>query len=289
MGIDFILEDLDCQPFLHGYWENCYDAELFIGIWYLPIKTLCRKGIRIKFYITKGNGLLLLGNEILHKSNLLNEQDILTIPPYVGNLSNERISIPTYSEPISLNIRDGMRTYLSIIPSKIRSFKSFLATRSSFITSFQMNDLQLAKNFAAKLHGFTHLPFKDMVTLCNRGGILTKTLKAQLKIAADSCSSCLSTGRPSKSRKVSFGRLLSSFNTHAQLDFLYVTELTPNPILHIVDQHTAFSSCCIVQSRDINDVVKSFEAFWIHIHGPPSIISGDPQGFRLNSSIRQYL
>ena len=59
MGIDFELEPLDCEPFYHGYGENCSDAEITIGVWRLPLDDLNGNKIDIPFYITKGSGFYL--------------------------------------------------------------------------------------------------------------------------------------------------------------------------------------------------------------------------------------
>lgn len=72
MCIDFTMEPLDCGPFYHGYGENCSDTHLTIGMWKLPLVDFNGNKVEIRFYITKGNGVLLLGNEVLSKSDIIN-------------------------------------------------------------------------------------------------------------------------------------------------------------------------------------------------------------------------
>ena len=65
LGIDFEIRPLDCEPFYHGYGMKCSEAQLVVGICKLPITDLNGVKASITFYITKGDGFLLLGNSIL--------------------------------------------------------------------------------------------------------------------------------------------------------------------------------------------------------------------------------
>ena len=99
-------------------------------------------------------------------------------------------------------------------------------------------DGKAAKRFAIGLHGYNHLPVTDMNLLCKRAGVLNPVLKQALEAAFAKCTSCRVTGRPLRSLKVSFGRLLFSFNDHVQIDFMFLSEVNNLPILHIIDMST---------------------------------------------------
>ena len=73
MGIEFNVRELDCPPFLHGFGPDCSNPQQVIAIWDLPLTDINDIKVRIPFYITYGNGPLLLGNNILSKSNVLGE------------------------------------------------------------------------------------------------------------------------------------------------------------------------------------------------------------------------
>jgi hypothetical protein len=78
-----------------------------------------------------------------------------------------------------------------------------------------------------------------------------------------------------------------SFNTHVQVDFFYIEDLDPGPILHIRDTSSGLSACCVQGSRDVDLTGCNFQKHWVNIHGPPSTCSGDPEFD--NSTFRQYL
>ena len=217
MGIDFELEPLDCEPFYHGYGENCSDARLTIGVWRLPLDDLNRNKIDIPFYITKGSGILLLGNEVLSKSGILNTQHRMRTPPgTVKGFANE-VHLPIYTT------KDAeIRTHLHVIPCRVPNFGDYFSSFRSLYGSDRTNHPsrkesprfmgRSAMAFARKLHMYSHLPLRDMKLLCQRGGILQPVLKQALAKVIDKCTSCKSTGRPLNVRKVSLNKLLRSFN-----------------------------------------------------------------------------
>lgn len=122
----------------------------------------------------------------------------------------------------------------------------------------------------------------DTVALCKRGGVINAVLHQALKSVIDKCSTCRSTGRPLKSRKVSFGKILSSFSLNVQVDFLFISEMENDPTLHIVDVHAAYSVTVLMESRDMNAVAHEFDDDWCQVHGLPSRVSG---GQEFNNNI----
>ena len=194
----------------------------------------------------------------------------------------------TYTDSISL------RTHLHVVPARESAFKTYFASVRSFNSlaarqpSANMNkykDGKAAKLFAIRLHGYTHLPVTDMNLLCKRAGVLTPVLKEALEAAFAKCTSCRVTGRPLRSRKVSFGRLLLSFNDHKQIDFMFLSEMHKLPILHIIDMSTGYSCTFLMETREMEYVERELEIHWINHHCPPAVMSGDPE-FRADVFIK---
>lgn len=278
LNIAFRLEPLDCTPFFHGYGRQCSEAQITIGIWNLPVTDTCGISASIPFYITRGDGFLLLGNEILHSSYLEGPRNILRIPPNVRGISKRELLLPTFFEQISTDDPDAGRTYLLVVPSKAASFQSFVSShepRHSSTGSLSFDDKQAEKRFAYKLHGYTHFTVSDMKKLCERGGVLSDSMEKYLQESFDKCTVCKQTGRPLHSRKVSFSKVLSSFNDTVQIDFVFVSQLSKLPILHIVDVASGFSAAELMPSRDMSKAMKTFERIWVNMHGPPLSLSAD--------------
>ena len=47
LGIDFLLEPLDCEPFMHGNGENCSNDKVTIRIWNLPTTDINNNHIKL--------------------------------------------------------------------------------------------------------------------------------------------------------------------------------------------------------------------------------------------------
>lgn len=248
------------------------------AIWKLPVEDVDGSRAEIPFYLTEGKGILLLGNEILHRSNALGSKQILEIPAGVRRISNKTLRLQTFFEPLSKKDPEIGRSYLLVVPSKFKSFGSFLSHgRPHECTKADKYHDSSLKRFAYKLHGYSHLHFEDMVTLCKRGGVLTKELKRHLLDAYNKCTSCREVGRPYNSKKVSFKKVFAGFNDSVQIDFCYVTELSKNPILHVVDTSTGYSATRLCDTRYMDEAMVSLEEIWIHIHGSPRSLSADPE------------
>ena len=267
------------------YGMHCSEAELTIAVWDMPVKDVSGQEAKIPFYLTLGNGFLLLGNEILHQSRLLGPADLLVIPAGVRGISRTELSLQTYSEPVSLDDKDSRITYLFIVPSKTSTFKSYFATYRTLFSNndrsalkrAKFSDGRVARGFAVQLHGFSHLSLQDVLTLCKRGGVLTPILRQALDTVVTKCTSCKSTGRPLISRKISSSKILASFNTHVQIDFMFIVELCNKPILHLINVHTGFSVTALLDSREMELATQEFKAQWCNVHGALSL-------FRLTKS-----
>ncbi len=88
------LQELDCEPFCHGYGEQCSNAELVFAIWTLPINHIYGNNADIPFYITPGSGLLLLGNT--SRSNMLGSDSLIVVPEDTG-VADVQVVLPTYT------------------------------------------------------------------------------------------------------------------------------------------------------------------------------------------------
>ena len=82
-----------------------------------------------------GEGLLLFGNEIQHKSTPHGPQNLMVIPPGVGGISNKKLVLQTYHVPIKRSDENAVRSILSVIPAQLTSFKAH--TTSAHLASLQ--------------------------------------------------------------------------------------------------------------------------------------------------------
>ncbi len=104
---------------------------------------------------------------------------------------------------------------------------------------------------------------------------MTLALKQALEVATSKCTSCKTTDQPLRSKKISFDKLLRTFNDHVQADFLFIRELAKEPILHERDKATGYSATATLSSRDMNEIATAFVRLWINSHGPPKAESAD--------------
>ena len=136
------------------------------------------------------------------------------------------------------------------------------------------------KKLAIKLHHFSHMPMKEMEMLSKRAGLkLTDEHRAAMKSVVEQCEDCPRVGRPKENKKVSTSRPLSTFNQEIEVDFAYIS-LSPEvvPIVfHCVDGKHALSELKMVNSRSLDEVNSLFEMLWVHRHGAPTSVGGDPE------------
>lgn len=112
MGLPSHLRDLDCDLFIHGYGEQCIEAEVLFAIWDVKMPDMRGKDVVISFYVTPGSGLLLLRNEVLHKSQQIGGKKLLIIsaairvPPERSEFCryiqmDNRMALPGYTSKYS--------------------------------------------------------------------------------------------------------------------------------------------------------------------------------------------
>lgn len=66
---------------------------------------------------------------------------------------------------------------------------------------------------------------------------------------------------------VSFNYILSSFNHVVQIYYVFVSELTDDPILHVKYVHFGYYDTQLMIQREMNNVAQTFEAIWGNSHG----------------------
>lgn len=90
-------------------------------------------GALIWFYITRGDGFLLLDNEILHQHYLQDPEDHLRIPVRRLGKAKERIYIPVYFESTNNEESQARRTYRVAVELNLLSFMFFFTFEKSFV------------------------------------------------------------------------------------------------------------------------------------------------------------
>lgn len=137
--IEFEPLPLDCDPVLYGYCKKCSGSQIKIGIWKLPVTDVNGINANISFYIARGDGFLLLGNEIPHKFYQVGPEGLLKIPSGVLGMSDQELQLRKYFEPTSDADPETGRTYRLVVPSKFPSFNSFFSMSTSLMTHREKN------------------------------------------------------------------------------------------------------------------------------------------------------
>ena len=281
MGITLVLEPLDSEPFYHGYGPQCKEKKVIVATWHLPVTDLLCHKATIQFHIVRGDDPLLLVNDVISVSTLVGAENLLLIPENV--VAPVKISLPTYTT----GNPNCLRTMLHVVPAQSVQFKTLLSSSNSASiahssvgrsqVSSQKRQAKAARVLAVRLHTFTHLKAKDRKEICNRAGVLNPTLSQALDLVVHKFTSCKRSGRPIHARKVSFTRVLSDFNEHLKVDFLFIRELRNLPILHMVDVGTGFSATSLMSSWDMEDASRMIKTNWFDVNGPPRMLSSDPE------------
>lgn len=134
---------------------------------------------------------------------------------------------------------------------------------------------RLTRRIEHCLHAYEHIYAENICIICERSGILTPALRHYIQKSSRKCKSFVQTERHHRSKKVYFSKLLESFNENVQIDFMWINELSDQPILHIFDISTSYSECVLVPNKEISSVKFVLEGRWFHIHESPRVISAD--------------
>ena len=137
---------------------------LAVARWVLPIVDVYGTEFPIPFYICEGNGPLLLGNSVIGTSDLLGREHMLVFPANCVQPGSPEIHLPTYMNgEASL-----LRTHLHVVPSISKHISSFFSSVSLLSEvrdggeKSRYDDKRYARQFAVRLHTFTHFPPRDM-------------------------------------------------------------------------------------------------------------------------------
>lgn len=139
------------------------------------------------FYITEENGLVLLENKILHKSDQLEERNVILVPVDSTSMSRDDPFLRAYIEHTTIS-RDEMRTHRAVNLAKFYSFRSFATSqRSTHENKYYL---------AFKLSRYSLLCVSNMVALCKRDVVLTLSAEMHLKETSYTRASCKASIRP---------------------------------------------------------------------------------------------
>lgn len=85
------MEVLYCEPFLHVYRKYFWNPQSVEGKYHLPITDLSVTKAGIPFYVASGDGFIILGNEIEHKSISFGPDNLFLAPAGVGDISDQQL------------------------------------------------------------------------------------------------------------------------------------------------------------------------------------------------------
>jgi hypothetical protein len=113
--------------------------------------------------------------------------------------------------------------------------------------------------------------------MCRRAEILSPQLAQYLRLAAQSCHSCLRTSRPKPSNKIKFhSQTTENLLTPYRSIFSIWTVSTGDPSFMLwMDTRTSFSMARLCQNRDLELLESTFGREWVHVHEPSAEVSGD--------------
>ena len=238
----------------------------------LPVIDLLGQKAAILFHIVKGDDPLLLGNNIISVSTLVEAENLLQITE--GVVAPVNISLPMYPTGeinclrTMLHVLPAQSVQLMTIPSSSNSASATHSPLRQIQASSQKKQAKAARVLVVRLNNFTHLTAKDRKEIFNRAGVLNPIFSQALELVAQNCTACKRSGRTLHAVKVSFTRVLSDFNDHVKVDFLFIRELQNLPILHMADVGTGFSVTSLMSSRCMEDASRMIKTKWIDVHGP---------------------
>lgn len=70
-GIFFVISELDCDPFYHGFGSKCETPKLFFAIWKRCVTSFNGENVMLKFYLTEGSHPLPIGSDFVSHSILM--------------------------------------------------------------------------------------------------------------------------------------------------------------------------------------------------------------------------
>lgn len=159
--------------------------------------------------MTVGSDHPFIGLDVISQVQVDLSQDTLTLP----GPDKDSFIFATYLDPPSVS---SSRSYLSIfyfqtqatvsqyyVSDALRKKRHLLGQDTKPISPGLVN-----KHIDYKLHDYSHLHYKDLITLCQRAVILTPLLSQSLRDAHLRCTFCPTTDRSRRARQVSLFKLL---------------------------------------------------------------------------------
>lgn len=127
LDVPFEIESLDCDPIVHGYDKNCNGIKTTIEIWLHLFTDNHDEDVEITFYLTFGDGFLILGNDILNHSFQGGPGNIIHITAGAPDVSAEQTYFTTYIACTSNKDRGIGRIFFPVVLSKTDHLKSFFS------------------------------------------------------------------------------------------------------------------------------------------------------------------
>lgn len=240
-NVKFILLPLDCDRFLHGEGQYCSKSPWIIGVWKVFLQHCNGVCVRIPFYITTKDGLMLLVNEIFHISDQCGEQNIIRIQVGAAKLSQTELFLRTYTEKRDVD-NYNFRTYISVVPAKMCLLRFFLTTTGSRGETH-------SQKFAIKLHGYNHLSVEDMTFLLQRQGSTNPRANDDTESCSWQTLFVKGIKKTKNTKKFPFSRLLLDFKKHLLLYHFHIPSLTSGSVMLVDNTKSNYSKSGMIPNH----------------------------------------
>ena len=248
--MELVLEDLpDDEKMLHAWGPDGHGARWLLFRWKLEVLDKSNRKFVLKFKLTDGDEPLVMGMDQLEGAQMLNDKSVAKLG------KNHEATFGTY-----LAVDHGNpRQYLDVFPPCVTTLAGSVSPE---------------RRLAVKIHHYGHLTTTEMETLLKRSLLWSDEMKEEVERVVENCSGCPQVGRPLANTQLSLRKALRNFNEEVQVDFMYVDG---DIILHLCDSGHAYSDGEEVTDRGLKQAASIFERKWIHVHGAPKVVAGDPE------------
>lgn len=248
-----------------GWGPNGADSSAIVAAWTLYIQDMNNRSVSLTFDVTKDGSPIIIGMDIKKHTTTNN----LTHPPTM------MIRRPTDRSPRILE------TYVtSVDPLQTRLRLMVIPTRLSaaMLGEARKPEGMRAMTIAKRIHSMTHLQSSEAIRICEEAGWITPELENAIKMVSDNCPSCVMTGLPAPTKKISLSHINEDFNNEIQADYTYLNiRGQVYPALHVADTGTGFSEIKLVKSRRAEEMISVLDEIWIYTHGAPAYLSADDE------------
>ena len=259
MGLSLTLKPKNV-PYRHGWGPNMADAKLVTCTWQVDLLDMNDMPFRVTFDIVEGNEPLVIGDTYLKDSDhLRREKPEKLVIKKQGTAEN--VVFISYTNP------GESRPRMMVVPRDVKSISSMMGTTSADI-------------LVKKLHRYSHDNANDMRRLLKLSNQYNPQIEAAIKKVVGECKTCVRSGTPLPSRKVSIKHVNEDFNQTVNVDFFYFKHGIPDVtyvFLHARCTGTGYSEVEVVDRRDMSAAAVAFDRMWISRHGAPRSVGGDPE------------